>query len=493
MEDFFFGCDRKPDDFASVGFTVELIKDYGIRTAESGPFGWEWDKKSPEERVKIPNLVRFAVPRHVMSEEHINYTVAAVKELHGRRHTIPNMVITRGKDMRLRHFSSGLKPVPVDQTISGSYFDEASRQLTSLSQAVGISSVEKDQLLEAFKLSAGKYGDDTVPKKVDDGKWISDVSNDHTFFEYSVNIDQETGDSVLRFLIEAQAEKPASVTEPLQSGEGKDIMLGHLKESAATLSAELAKQYASAVSIDRLKTIEDLFGSFQSSEGKFAAFHSCVSTKNGPEWKIYLNPRGKGSQNAQSITSEAFERLGLAESWKLVKSIIEDDDAPVYFSLDLSSDLEHSRVKLYIAHPDATASTIAEKHAKICPGTCTYTIQQFCNTMAGGSLGPYKAKPLLSCFSFTSETPTKPSGTVHFPISEYAENDAVVRDRMEKYMDVASVSAAYRERYQKAVSAVQRRPLDQGRGIHAWISLKQSGKGKKGTTFYLSPEVFGPL
>lgn len=39
MDEFFFGYNRKPDDFASVGFTLQLIRDFGIRSAESGPFG----------------------------------------------------------------------------------------------------------------------------------------------------------------------------------------------------------------------------------------------------------------------------------------------------------------------------------------------------------------------------------------------------------------------------------------------------------------------
>lgn len=118
MDKFFVGCDRKPEDFASVGFTLELITEYGIRAFEAGPFAWEYDlQESVEERARIPNLVRFAVPRHVFSDQHIDYTVAAIKALHDRRHTLPNTVITRGKHMRLRHFSAGLKPVPVDKVV----------------------------------------------------------------------------------------------------------------------------------------------------------------------------------------------------------------------------------------------------------------------------------------------------------------------------------------------------------------------------------------
>jgi tryptophanase len=494
VDDFFFGCNRKPDDFAGVGLTIELLRNYGIRAAESGPYSWKCDRISQKERSKILNLVRFAVPRHTMSSEHIDYTVAAVKELHNRRHTIPTMEIVRGVDMKLRHFAASLKPVPVDTTISATHTDEASRQLALLGEAVGSSSAENDQLIEAFKLAAGEYGDAPVVKKRSDLKWLSDVSNDHAFLEYSVQIDQETGEAVLRFLIEAQPqEEPcAGCLRPMSHDKPHDLMLMDLGKSAMALTTVLAEKHPSAVSLDRMKAIEDLFVP-EVPEGKFAAFHSCVSTKHGPEWKIYLNPSAKGSQNAVANTRETFERLGLAESWKLVESTLDENDAIAYFSLDLAPDLEHSRVKLYIAHRNVTAAKVADKHTKICPGADSYTIQQFCALMAGGSIGPYKSKSMISCFAFTSEMPLKPAGTVHFPSSEYAENDAIVQERMEKYIEVADISDAYRERYRKCVRAVQRRPLDQGRGIHAWISLKQSVKGKKSTTFYLSAELYGPL
>ncbi|KAK5626642.1 hypothetical protein RRF57_002357 [Xylaria bambusicola] len=39
MDKFFFGCDRQLGDFAAVGFTLELLKEYGIRAAEVGAFG----------------------------------------------------------------------------------------------------------------------------------------------------------------------------------------------------------------------------------------------------------------------------------------------------------------------------------------------------------------------------------------------------------------------------------------------------------------------
>jgi len=109
--EFFKGIDMEIDDFGGVGFTIELLKHYGIRACELGPFAFEWDTKTPEQRDNILNLVRFAIPRNVYDSSHINYAVAAITELYKNRDRIPKVRISRGAKLRLRHFQSGLQPV----------------------------------------------------------------------------------------------------------------------------------------------------------------------------------------------------------------------------------------------------------------------------------------------------------------------------------------------------------------------------------------------
>ncbi|MFW9882474.1 MAG: tryptophanase, partial [Candidatus Thorarchaeota archaeon] len=111
MNKFFEGSDTKPDDFRGVGLTIELIRHYGIRAAELGPFAFEWDKKLPEHRKGILNLVRFAIPRNVYDLSHIDYAVAAITELYNNRDKIPKVKISRGAKLRLRHFQTGLQPI----------------------------------------------------------------------------------------------------------------------------------------------------------------------------------------------------------------------------------------------------------------------------------------------------------------------------------------------------------------------------------------------
>jgi tryptophanase len=111
VEEFFKGTDMEIDDFGGVGFTIELLKHYGIRACELGPFAFEWDKKTPEQRKGILNLVRFAVPRNVYDTSHIDYAVAAITELYHNKDKIPKVKVSRGINLRLRHFQSGLLPI----------------------------------------------------------------------------------------------------------------------------------------------------------------------------------------------------------------------------------------------------------------------------------------------------------------------------------------------------------------------------------------------
>lgn len=111
MNRFFEGTEMKIDDFGGVGFTIELLKHYGIRGCELGPFAFEWDQRSEEQRKGILNLVRFAIPRNAYSNSDLDYAIAAITELYRNKNQIPKVKIARGAELNLRHFQTGLKPV----------------------------------------------------------------------------------------------------------------------------------------------------------------------------------------------------------------------------------------------------------------------------------------------------------------------------------------------------------------------------------------------
>ena len=111
MDQFFEGTDMTTGDFGGVGFTIELIRRYAIRAVELGPFAFEWDQRPEGQREKVLNLVRFAIPRNMYAKGHMDYCIEAVAELYRNRESIPKVRITRGAELRLRHFQTGLEPV----------------------------------------------------------------------------------------------------------------------------------------------------------------------------------------------------------------------------------------------------------------------------------------------------------------------------------------------------------------------------------------------
>ncbi|KAK2026555.1 beta-eliminating lyase [Colletotrichum zoysiae] len=491
MNGFFAGCGRSYGEFASVGFTLELLKDYGIRACEAGPFGWEWDKKGAiaQDRGSIPNLVRFAVPRYVMSDRHIEYTVAAISELHKRRHTIPGARITRGKELRMRVFQSGLEPVPVASTANGTassptpvttFLSEARKDVRNLHAALGLRREVWELLETALDISMRGWGNSNVSEWPNE--WRSDASLSLCPFEYSVAIERDTGKPQLRFLLEAQAD-----TATLEA----------YQKSALQLTADIQSKYPQTVSLDRFNAVKDLFFPPASEvQGKFAAWHSfAVDNEQRPEWKIYLNCNARGKPLAATVVREAFERLGIPHAWTLLEKVLLRGGRLTYLALDLCPGSQ-ARVKVYVQYDNVDAAELAEAAALVAPGTASASeVKNFCSAMSGGSAGPYKGKGPMTCFGFTTSShgsEATAESAVYFPVHDYANDDAEVRIRLEKYLsDTGSGESGIRtlKTYQKAIDAAVNRPLQGGGGVHAWVGLKMTRNRGSIVTFYLASEI----
>ena len=114
MDEFFDGK-RGHDTFAGQGFSIELIRRYGIRTSELGDYSMEYVLKTPEQQAEVCNVVRFAINRSQLSREHLDYVIEAVKALYEDRESIPNVRIVKGRTLPMRHFHAFLEPYPNEQ------------------------------------------------------------------------------------------------------------------------------------------------------------------------------------------------------------------------------------------------------------------------------------------------------------------------------------------------------------------------------------------
>ena len=58
---------------------LELLYATGIRVSELGDYSMEYDLKTPEQQAELANVVRFAIDRSRLTQEHLDYVIAAVK------------------------------------------------------------------------------------------------------------------------------------------------------------------------------------------------------------------------------------------------------------------------------------------------------------------------------------------------------------------------------------------------------------------------------
>ena len=98
------------DEAPSAAEKPDFNDEDGIRASELGDCGMEYDEKTPEQQAEICNVVRLAINRSQFSKQHIEYVASALIALYRDRDQIPNMRLTFGKGIPMRHFHMWLEP-----------------------------------------------------------------------------------------------------------------------------------------------------------------------------------------------------------------------------------------------------------------------------------------------------------------------------------------------------------------------------------------------
>ncbi len=349
-----------------------------------------------------------------------------------------------------------------------SFLEFGNARLRALCQAVGFEDADTQTVQRFFTFMGSPWGEQrigTIPI------WRSDITDDHTPFEFSLALEGTRPE--IRFLIEAQGTRANPTT--LQSSWHDGLLLNH----------RLHREFG--VPLERFACVQDLFEPRNPSV-RFSLWHAfCLKPGGEPEFKVYLNPHARGPEQAKALVKEALERLGFSRAWRCLSEVAMrrgEKDQPVYFSLDLSAH-RAARVKLYVAHREATCEDIqvvmsqAKEHAPD-------EVHAFCKGVLR-SEGPFLGtRSTLTCLSFTSDEDARPSSvTLHCPIRSYAKHD---QDAMERIGAIlAPKSHAVLER---AVRALANRRLDEGVGLIQWASMRWQGS-KARTTFYLATEAYG--
>jgi DMATS type aromatic prenyltransferase len=298
------------------------------------------------------------------------------------------------------------------------------------------------------------WGDAPIPRQP---PWRSDIGDDHSPFEYSVAFGAPPE---LRLLVEGQGESLRAAGLALHRALGAEG--AHLEPAAR---------------------VEELLLPELADPPLFYLWHSVALRSE--RTKVYFNPSVRGAGRAPALMREAMERLGMAEAWRgfAAAQAALGTHAVFLFCLDLE-DGPSARVKLYAQPEGRTAEELARVAGRD-------EIAEFCRAMTGSD-GPYRYSPTVTrlpslYFAYLRNQATPSEIAIQVPIRHYVPDDRIARDRIVAWFERRGLDAAP---YERALDAVARRRLDEGRGLNAWVSL-QSGSGL--ITVYFAAELYRAL
>jgi DMATS type aromatic prenyltransferase len=346
-----------------------------------------------------------------------------------------------------------------------SLFDHLSGQLARLCEVARIDPVVPRDLLGDLLGPTGSRPLSEPPV------WPSNIADDHTPVEFSIAFN-ESEPPTLRILGESLGSPPGALT--------------NLSAARRFLDTQV---HRFGLSTSRLDAVQDLFAT-EHPQGEFALWHSLVfRSGRRPEFKVYFNPELKGVERAPELVAEALRRLGLGTSYQTMldhgvrPGELGRRDRLSFFTLDLH-DGPQARVKLYLTHHGAEVRDVA-RAAGIVDGVDVAELTEFCEA-AGGGPGLFNGRPFVSSYTFTDGA-DKPAGySGYVPIRGYVSDDEEARDRVVALLARCGFDSAQLDR---AISAVTQRPLRDGVGLIAHVSLRL-GPPRPGVTVYLSAEAY---
>jgi len=346
--------------------------------------------------------------------------------------------------------------------------EHTSDQLRNLCAAVGLADAEEP--VSVLTLLLGSLGDRPLAAPP---LWASHVSDDLTPVEFSIALDED-GSPALRMLV-----------EPIADGSGVRAN----NRVALRVLDELAERFG--LSLDQFREIWGLFVPDEPC-GRFGIWYSVIFRRNAaPDFKVYFNPAALGEEHAPALVSEALSRLGFENAYDLVSDRAAGRDGLdrlTFFALDLHT-RPQSRVKVYVSHHDV-GLPVVERAAAGVPGIPLTRVRDFYSAIAGADDRLLTGLPALSSYSFLTANPSAPNNySLYMPIRDLVSDDRSALDRVLRLMDGHGMDPTLLHR---ALDAVTSRPLDDGVGLLAYVSLRL-GPAQSGVTVYLSSEAYAVM
>lgn len=342
-------------------------------------------------------------------------------------------------------------------------------RLTALCDAMD-RQADFEPLLRAFRRLMSPWGEQRVG---DRPRYRSGVSDDAAPFEFSIGVSD--GAPEVQVYVEPLGEPPEPAYNMI-AGRAALVLLAH--EARASL--------------DRLQAVEDLF--FPDAPQPPFSLWVGASVMPGREMllKVYLNPQVRGPESAPELLTECMKRLGFGAAWERIESALslrDGRDEATIVCLDLSS-ANHSRVKVYVRHHEATLrdvsaiASLANRHHES-------DVATFYSILAGGITRFLRKGPITE-LAFLDAAAVGPSeASLEFPIGSYVATDADARERILRCLAAFGLPSAG---YERAIQAMATRPLVERAGIHAHVTLRRppANSFKPRIAVYFASEAYTP-
>ncbi|HWO65301.1 MAG TPA: tryptophan dimethylallyltransferase family protein [Umezawaea sp.] len=343
--------------------------------------------------------------------------------------------------------------------------DFGGRQLRDLLHSVHLGDIA-NKSVELLSETLGPGGSRPLSNSP---SWPSGVADDHTPFEFSTafGIDEP---ATVRVLVEPTAAEPGPAAN---------------MDAALDVLDSLARSHN--LPMDRFDAVRDLFLPADP-QGDFSLWFSLVFTAaTGPIIKVYLNPEVRGEAEAPLLVGEGLARLGYGAAHQTIidHARRRDDglDRYSFFALDLTEN-SGARAKVYLSHHDATPDDMVVA-ASAAHDVDPETVRDFCR-LTGGRTEPFTDRPLISSYTFLPDDVDRPSGySLYVPVRSYVNDDSEAHQRVLATLDQYGIDPAA---FRSALDAIARRPLADGVGLIAHVSLR-IGAPRPGVTVYLSSEA----
>jgi DMATS type aromatic prenyltransferase len=338
-------------------------------------------------------------------------------------------------------------------------------QLTRLCAVAALDGADAETYAQVLTGSLGPEADRPLALPPPSRSFLSD---DHTPVEYSLSFRPGSAPA-LRVLLEP--------------GCGSDDM-GENGRIGLRVIREMAERWKFGT--DHLDRLEDLFFP-AAAEGPLALWCALELRPGGiPRVKIYLNPAASGRDRAAETVQEALARLGHRKAFAALPAA----DDMLFVGLDLGG-WTAPRVKVYLTHHELSAEEAGALPA-VTPAGGREQMAEFVRTAGGYTAQDDAGLPVrrrtLTCHSFTETATGTPSGyTVHVPVRAYVAHDGQARERAVAVLRRHGMDS---DALDRALAAVTSRPLSDGPGLIAYVSLVHQRGHPPRVTVYVSSEAY---